>query len=106
MPVTCSRLVALSYCLLAVTGLVPVLNTCFGLAPVCDGNVILHVALAAVATCPGLLPDARGDDGDQPGAKVQAAWFLELRVHCTQETVGTAAFAAGRAAAPFGVACV
>jgi hypothetical protein len=50
MPVTYARLVALSYWAFAVMGLMPVLNTFFGLVPLYGADVILHIGLAAVAT--------------------------------------------------------
>lgn len=50
MPVTYARLVAISYWLLAIMGLFPVLNTFFGLVPIYGADVLLHVGLAAVAT--------------------------------------------------------
>jgi hypothetical protein len=50
MPVTYARLVAISYWLLSVMGLLPVLDTFFGLVPIYGADVILHAGLAAVAT--------------------------------------------------------
>lgn len=44
-----ARLVAISYALLTVMGLVPGLNTTFGLVPIYGADVILHGLIAAVS---------------------------------------------------------
>lgn len=44
-----ARAVAIIYIVLAVMGLIPVLNTTFGLVPLYGNDVWLHVLLAAVA---------------------------------------------------------
>lgn len=44
-----ARIVAVSYGLLAVMGLVPLLNTLFGLVPIHGWDVALHALIAAVA---------------------------------------------------------
>jgi len=44
-----ARIVAVSYALLTVMGLVPALNTVFGLIPIHGHDVWLHAAIAAVA---------------------------------------------------------
>jgi hypothetical protein len=49
MPVTYARIVAIAYGALAVMGLLPVLNTTFGLMPIWGADVFLHLGLAAVA---------------------------------------------------------
>lgn len=49
MPVNYARLVAVSYGALTLMGLVPGLNTVFGLVPIYGADVILHVVLAAVS---------------------------------------------------------
>jgi hypothetical protein len=46
---TYARAVALIYAVLAVMGLIPVLNTTFGLIPLYGHDVWLHIVLAAVA---------------------------------------------------------
>ena len=48
-PLNYARLVAVSYGALTLMGLVPGLNTVFGLVPIYGADVILHVALAAVS---------------------------------------------------------
>lgn len=48
-PVSYARLVAVSYGALTLMGLVPGLNTVFGLVPIYGADVVLHVALAAVS---------------------------------------------------------
>lgn len=45
-----AKSVAVIYALLAVMGLVPGLNTTFGLAPIGGADVLLHALLAAVAS--------------------------------------------------------
>jgi len=44
-----ARLVAISYGLLTMMGLVPALNTTFGLVPIYGADVLLHAAIAAVS---------------------------------------------------------
>jgi len=44
-----ARIVAIGYGLLTVMGLVPALNTTFGLIPIHGADVILHALIAAVA---------------------------------------------------------
>lgn len=44
-----ARIVAVSYGLLAVMGLVPLLNTMFGLVPIHGWDVLLHLVIAAAA---------------------------------------------------------
>jgi Domain of unknown function (DUF4383) len=57
-----AKSVAIIYALLAVMGLVPGLNTTFGLVPLYGGDVILHVLLAAVAAYFGFMHrDTAGD---------------------------------------------
>ena len=46
---TYARIVAVSYALLAVMGLIPRLNTVFGLIPIHGHDVWLHAVIAAVA---------------------------------------------------------
>jgi hypothetical protein len=48
-PLNYARLVAVSYGALTLMGLVPGLNTVFGLVPIYGADVILHVAIAAVS---------------------------------------------------------
>jgi hypothetical protein len=47
--VTYARVVAVAYALLAVMGLVPGLNTTFGLVPIYGADVALHAVIAAAA---------------------------------------------------------
>lgn len=51
-----ARSVAVIYAILAVMGLIPVLNTTFGLVPLYGHDVWLHVVLAAVAAYFGWTP--------------------------------------------------
>ena len=44
-----ARIVAISYGLLAIMGLIPALNTVFGLIPIHGHDVWLHLVLAAIA---------------------------------------------------------
>ena len=53
---TYARSVAVIYAVLAVMGLIPVLNTTFGLIPLYGHDVWLHVVLAAVAAYFGFAP--------------------------------------------------
>jgi hypothetical protein len=48
-PVTYARIVAVAYALLAVMGLIPGLNTTFGLVPIYGADVALHAVIAAAA---------------------------------------------------------
>jgi hypothetical protein len=48
-PVTYARVVAVAYALLTVMGLVPGLNTTFGLVPIYGADVALHAVIAAAA---------------------------------------------------------
>jgi hypothetical protein len=48
-PVTYARVVAVAYALLAVMGLVPGLDTTFGLVPIYGADVALHAVIAAAA---------------------------------------------------------
>ena len=50
-----ARVVAIAYGLLAVMGLIPVLNTTFGLVPIYGNDVWLHALLAIVAAYFGFL---------------------------------------------------
>ncbi len=50
-----ARVVAIAYALLAIMGLIPVLNTTFGLIPLHGHDVWLHVLLAAVAAYFGFM---------------------------------------------------
>jgi hypothetical protein len=51
-----ARSVAVIYAVLAIMGLVPVLNTTFGLIPLYGHDVWLHVLLAAIAAYFGFAP--------------------------------------------------
>jgi hypothetical protein len=53
-----ARIVAVSYALLAVMGLIPALNTVFGLIPIHGHDVWLHVAIAAAAAYFGFVAAA------------------------------------------------
>ena len=48
-PVTYARVVAVAYALLAVMGLIPGLDTTFGLVPIFGADVALHAVIAAAA---------------------------------------------------------
>jgi hypothetical protein len=61
---TYARSVAIIYAVLTVMGLVPTLNTTFGLIPLYDNDVWLHALLAIVAAYFGFMHrDAAGDRG-------------------------------------------
>jgi hypothetical protein len=57
-----ARIVAVSYLLLAVMGLVPRLDTVFGLIPIHGHDVWLHLLLGGVAAYFGFLAPADRDD--------------------------------------------
>ena len=63
-----ARIVAVSYALLAVMGLVPALNTVFGLIPIHGHDVWLHAAIAAVAAYFGFAAPAETRTGGKGGA--------------------------------------
>lgn len=54
-----ARSVAVIYAVLAIMGLIPVLNTTFGLIPLYGHDIWLHVVLAAVAAYFGFAPESR-----------------------------------------------
>lgn len=58
-----ARIVAVSYALLAVMGLIPALNTLFGLVPIHGHDVWLHAVIAAAAAYFGF---AARDTADTP----------------------------------------
>jgi hypothetical protein len=58
-----ARIVAVAYALLAVMGLVPALNTVFGLIPIHGHDVWLHAAIAAVAAYFGFAAPAETRTG-------------------------------------------
>jgi Domain of unknown function (DUF4383) len=53
-----ARVVAISYALLTVLGLIPATNTVFGLVPIYGHDVWLHALLAAIAAYFGFAPQA------------------------------------------------
>jgi hypothetical protein len=66
-----ARSVAIIYAVLAVFGLVPQLNTVFGLVPIHGHDVWLHAGIAAVAAYFGWATTARGEvvtTDNTPGA--------------------------------------
>ncbi|HEX6143885.1 MAG TPA: DUF4383 domain-containing protein [Geminicoccaceae bacterium] len=60
---TYARAVAVIYAVLAVMGLIPVLNTTFGLIPLYAHDVWLHIVLAAVAAYFGFFGPAEPAEG-------------------------------------------
>ena len=60
--ITYARIVAISYGVLAIMGLIPVLNTLFGLVPIHGADVLLHAVIAAAAAYFGFLAPAADRD--------------------------------------------
>ena len=61
---TYARVVAISYGVLAIAGLIPGLNTMFGLVPLFGNDVLLHLVLAAPAAYFGFVHRDRVDAAD------------------------------------------
>lgn len=62
-----ARSVAIIYAVLAVMGLIPVLNTTFGLVPLYGNNIWLHAVIALVAAYFGYAPVTTVESGQPAG---------------------------------------